>query len=165
MQFRLADDRDAGQSEGVEDFHGVGLAEGIRLIVVADQDDHGNPGLGEAPHAPGKGALPGGIGVAVLVDVAGEYGEVDIVVEGVVDGRVHRAGEIEQASVQAAGGVEAAVVLHAEMDVGEVQQVEHDGATGRRTGPRCWTRPCGSGRRPPRTPGRCKRRDCSLACG
>ena len=61
----------------------------------------------------------------MLVDVAGENGEMDGMIEGVVDGRVHRAAEVEEAAVQAAGGVEAAVVLHAEMDVGEVQQVEH----------------------------------------
>ena len=103
----------------------MGLAEGIRLVVIADQDDHRNISLGEAPNASRKSALPGGVGIAVLVDVAGENGQVDIVVEGVIDGCLHRAREVQQAAVQPAGGVEAAVVLHAKVDVGEVQQMEH----------------------------------------
>ena len=42
-----------------------------------------------------------------------------------VDGLVQGVQEVVQAGVEAGLGVDAAVVLHADVDVGEVQQLDH----------------------------------------
>jgi hypothetical protein len=48
--------------------------------VVADQDDHRDVSVRKTPYAQRKGPLPGGIGLAMLVNIPGKQGQVHIMV-------------------------------------------------------------------------------------
>jgi hypothetical protein len=92
--------------------------------VVAGHQDDLNVGLDEADDPPAKLALVGGGWVARLVDVAGHHHGVDALLDGAVDGLVQGVEEVMETGIQAGLGVEAAVVLHADVDVGEVGELD-----------------------------------------
>ena len=106
--------------QGVENLHRVCLAKGIGQIVIADQNHHRHLRLDQTPYTAGKFALPGGIGIAVFVDVAGENRQVNIVFQGIINGQVDRAGEIQQTTIQTSGSIQPAIVFHAEVDVSQM---------------------------------------------
>ena len=62
-------------------------------------------------------------GVARLVDIAGEDDQIDLGFDRAIDGLVKRLEEVVQALIQTRFGIDPAVVLHADMRIGEVRDL------------------------------------------
>ncbi|MOA47519.1 hypothetical protein D3C78_1701620 [compost metagenome] len=88
--------------------------------MVAHQQHHLDVRRGEPLHPPGELALLGGAGVFGLVDVAGHQKDVGVLRQREVDHLVEAAQVVLEAVMEPRGGVPAAVVLHADVQVGRV---------------------------------------------
>src|SRR5215510_9797490 len=122
MQPRLADDRHSGQAEGRKNFHSVGLAHRIRYIVIPHQDHYWHAGICQPSYTLGKGALPGGIRVTMLIDITRENGQMRAMIQRIFNGIMHRASEVEEAPIQARGDIEPTVIFHTEVHIRQMQQ-------------------------------------------
>src|SRR5262249_13877640 len=60
--------------------------------------------------------------VAVLVDVPGKDRQMHTMGEGVIDGVMHRAREVQQTAIQPRGGIQPAIIFHAKMHIRQMQQ-------------------------------------------
>ncbi len=76
-------------------------ARGWRKIVIADQQQRGYPGLGEANDAPTPLTLEGRRRRAVFISIAREDDHVHTLIDGRIDDRVQRLQKIEHAQRQA----------------------------------------------------------------
>ena len=112
---------DVGHGKRVEDVERAGACGDVGHVVVADEQEHGDARLREAGDAPRELALVCLRGVAALVGVAGEQGEVDVAVDGVVDKLVEGVEEVTEARAQAGRRVGVAVALDANVHVREMQ--------------------------------------------
>ena len=119
----LVADDDVGHIERAEDVDGGGLLCRAGQVVVADEQQGGHA-VGQAFDAPGELALLGGFGVARLEGVAGEDDQVGVVRERVVDNLIQPIEEIAHAAGGAGGGIELAVVFHADVQVGEMHEAD-----------------------------------------
>ncbi len=107
----------------MEDLGGGGPAHGVGHIMVADEEKDGDAGARKAVDAPGELPLLGLGRLAGLIGVPAEKDEVDMVFQGEVDELVEGGQEIGQAGGKAGGGVDATVVLDAEVQVGEMDDL------------------------------------------
>jgi len=70
--------------------------------------------------------------VARLIDVAGYDDQVDVVGKGTIDRLVEGVQEILQAAREPRRGVDPPVVFHPDVDVGEMQELDHCSSVGAR---------------------------------
>ncbi len=91
--------------------------------MIAHQH-HQRRELGQVADAVGELALIGRVGVAGLEGVAREDGQVNLVLAGVLDHLVHAPQKIADAAAQPGLRVGAPVILHADVNVGEVQHAD-----------------------------------------
>jgi hypothetical protein len=102
----------------------MGSAAGVGQVMIASQDDDGYLGLDQTPYTAGKGALPGRIRVAVLINIAGKDGEMYLACQGIINGVLYRALKIEQAAIEPGSDVKAAIIFHPEVYIGEMEDIE-----------------------------------------
>ncbi len=91
--------------------------------MVADEEKDGYIGGSQAADAAGELPLLGLAGLAGLVGVPAEEHQVGVVFQGVVNQLVENGEEILKTGRKAGGGVRPAVVLHAEVQVGKVNNL------------------------------------------
>jgi hypothetical protein len=96
--------------------------------MVAYEKDDRDTCIGQAFDTAGKLASVGRIGIAILVGVSREKHQVDLVLEGIVYDIGQPPQEIHDAAVQSSGGIDPTIVLHADVNVGQVQDTDlfHD---------------------------------------
>ncbi len=102
----------------------AGAALGRVQVVVAHQQDHGNARVGHALDAPCELALEGRVRLAHLVRVAREHEDVDLLVDRIVDHVGQPAQKVHGAAVHPRVRVDPAVVLHADMQVRGVEELD-----------------------------------------
>jgi hypothetical protein len=112
--------------KGVEVFQSVGAAESGGEVVVADEQEGADASPGEAHHPAAPFALEGGGGRAILIGVASEDDQVNLLLDGGIDDGIQGAEEVHDAHGQPGLRVVATIVGHVDMGVGEVEDAEHD---------------------------------------
>src|SRR5690606_11234392 len=105
----------------LEDLDRRGLLHHRGDVVVADEQ-HNRALLGQTLDAPRELAHVGGVRLAVLEGVPGEDGEIGVVLAGIINDLIHPEQEVHHTGADACGWVDLAVVLHADVNIGEVQQ-------------------------------------------
>ena len=93
-------------------------------VVIAHEQHRGHARIRQPLDAAGKLALIGGAGVARLECVAGKDDQVNLVRQAVFDHLVKAAKKVDHAPVDAGGGINPAIVFHADVKVGQVQHAD-----------------------------------------
>jgi hypothetical protein len=93
--------------------------------VVAHQEEGRYPSLYQALNAFGELSLVGRGGVSAFIGIPGEEDEMDIIAQGVIDDGVKGSQEIAQAAIQPRDWVKVTVILHPQVQVGEMQEPDH----------------------------------------
>ena len=93
------------------------------MVVVAHDHDDGDTMVGQRLQAFGKDLLLGRCGVCRPVCVAAKEEEVNVFFQPAPDHELEGALEVLQAGVEPGGGVEAAVRVAAEVNVGSVENL------------------------------------------
>ena len=115
---------DVGHPQGVEDLDGGGAANGVGQVVVADQQEGRDAGLGKAGQAFGELPLLGLGRVPALVGISGEQHQVYVFGQGIFNHLVEGGQEVAQPGGQASRRVGAPVVFDADVQVGEVEYAQ-----------------------------------------
>ena len=105
------------KGECIEDVHGGRPAKGGGRVVTAHDDDGGDSPFLQSVQLYGELSLPGGVRVGRFVDVAGKEDHVDGLFERQANHELEAADKIHEARVEPGGGVDATVVLHAQMEI------------------------------------------------
>ena len=90
--------------------------------MIPHQNDDRHVGICQPSYTLGKGALPGGIRVAVFIDITRKNGQMRIMIQRIVNGMMHGAGKVEEAPIQARGSIEPTVIFHAKVHIRQMQQ-------------------------------------------
>ena len=135
--LETAADLDARHGQGRENFHGVGPAAGVGQVVIAHQQKHRKAGRYQAADAAGKLPLMGLGRVAALIHISGQQNQIHFLGQGKLRYFVQGTEKIPQSGGKAGSRVEAAIVLHADMQVGKMQDTHRETSCGRRTAAGC----------------------------
>ena len=119
-QLVIPRDPDIGHLKRGVDIDRCGFGDINWQIVVANQQ-HGRRQLRQGQDAPGEGALVGRVWAAAAKGIAGEYHQIDIMLAGIIDHFVHAPQKIAHTTAQTGIGIDLAVVFHADMHIGEMQ--------------------------------------------
>ena len=92
-----------------------------RQVVIARQQKRRNPAVRELEQPPGELPLVGLARIPTLVGVAGQDHHVDAVGQGKLHQLVQRIQEIPQPRGQPSGRIGAAIVLHTDVQIREMQ--------------------------------------------
>jgi hypothetical protein len=123
-----------------EDVQGGGPLLHPGQVVVAHQQEHREAGLQQAPEAGGELPQIGRGGIPVFKGVAAEQDQVRLVLDGIVHDAIEGMQEVHHPPVQAGLGVDLAVGLHADMQIGEMKDANGLGC-------HKWSRRAGSSRK------------------
>src|SRR5579859_5604970 len=93
--------------------------------MVAGDDDHFDPRRGQSENTPGELTLVRGRGIAGLVDVSGEDNQVNPGRDRPVDRLIERAEKIVQPLVQPSFWVDPPVVLHPDMRIRQMRNLQN----------------------------------------
>ncbi len=93
--------------------------------MVADEEDGGDGRLREAADAPGELPLVGGTGMDGMVGIAAEEDDLHLLGDGVVNDGVEGSQEVANTGAQPGVRVKPPVVVHSQVQVGEMQQLDH----------------------------------------
>jgi hypothetical protein len=58
----------------------------------------------------------------MLIDITRENGQMRAMIQRIINGIMHRASEVEEASIQARGDIEPTVIFHTEVYIRQMQQ-------------------------------------------
>src|SRR5262245_56937705 len=155
LQARAVGDRDTLDCQGLKNLDRVRAAGSRRDVMVAGQDHDRQTSLANALDAFGELSLVRRVRSAAFIHIAGDQYDIGAGVQAHVDRLVQPLQVIDQARVQASRWVDPAMVFHADVQVGQVQQFDHIGyrlqVTGYRSGRplyspiTCHLSPSGSG--------------------
>ncbi len=123
LRTDLTSNGDVGHVERAEDVDARGFGRHARHVVVAHKHEYWHA-VGEALDAFGELALLRGIGVARFESVTGEDHEVGVVVKRVGDHLVEPIQKIADTAGDAGLRIDLAVIFHADVQVGEVQNAD-----------------------------------------
>jgi hypothetical protein len=87
-------------------------------VVVAHEQYHWDSSVGEALDPPGELAAVGGVGIPSLVGVASKEDQVYLVLQRMIHDLAEAPQEVHDPAVESSGWVKAAIVLHADVEVG-----------------------------------------------
>ncbi len=115
---------DVGHVERAEDVDAGGALGDRGQVMVADEHDHRDAGVRDPLDAARELALVSRVRVARAVGVAGEEENINPLLDGVVGDVAQPAQEVHDARVDPRRGVDPPVVLHADVNVGGVEQFD-----------------------------------------
>ena len=116
-------DDHAGDCQCLEDVDGAGLDRHPGHVVITHQQQRRHL-IRQPLDALGKLALLRRIGLAILERVPGEDRQVGLMRQGVVDDFVQAFEKVADPARGAGDRIQSAVVLHADVQIGEVQQAD-----------------------------------------